>query len=62
MVAQERSNMMENFSMDDVKELLFNQTISAYQEKKSMIAYIKQLEEKIKGLEEEEKTSGLTEV
>jgi len=64
MVAQERSNTMENFSMEDVKELLFNQTLAAYQEKKNMLAYIKQLEDRVKELEDSktETKNNLTEV
>ncbi len=45
---------MNEFNMEDVKEILFNQTLAAYNEKKGMISYIKQLEEKIKELEENE--------
>ena len=44
---------MDDFNMEDVKELLFNQTIASYQERKGMVKYIKQLEEKIKSLEPE---------
>ena len=44
---------MGEFTIEDVKELLFNQILSAYNEKKGMTNYIKQLEDKIKELEGE---------
>ena len=44
---------MNEFSMEDVKEMLFSQALNAYQEKKQMTAYIQQLEAKIKELEED---------
>ena len=43
---------MNDFSIEDVKEILFSQTLAAYQEKKSMMNYIKQLEEEITSLKE----------
>ena len=42
---------MNEFSMEDVKEIVFNAIIAAYTEKKQMIAHIQTLEEKIKNLE-----------
>ena len=42
---------MEEFSMEDVKEIVFNGILTAYNEKKQLIAHIKGLEEQIKSLE-----------
>ena len=42
---------MNEFSMEDVKEIVFSGIMTAYNERKQLQAYIKQLEEKIKGLE-----------
>lgn len=46
---------MDQFSMDDVKELLFKQTMNSYNTEKQLINYIKQLETKLKELEEKNK-------
>jgi len=43
---------MNDFNMEDVKELVFGQVLAAYQEKKGMMNYIKQLEEENKALKE----------
>ena len=48
---------MDNFSIEDVKEILFTQTLAAYNEKKGMISYIKQLEEENKALKEKSENS-----
>lgn len=47
---------MNDFTLEDVKEILWSQTISAYTEKKGMVQYIKQLEEKIKKFEDDTKS------
>ena len=44
----------EGFNMDDVKELLFSQTMAAYSKEKQYQTYIQQLEARIKELENAE--------
>ena len=44
---------MNEFDMTDVKEIVFSGVMTAYNEKKQLQAYIKQLEEKVKELEPE---------
>ena len=39
------------FSMDDVEKIVANLVIVNYNEKKQLMAYIKQLEEKVRELE-----------
>ena len=38
--------------MEDVKEILFNQTMASYTKEKQLVAYIKQLEEQLKEVRE----------
>ncbi len=42
---------MDEFSMEDVKEIVFNGILTAYNEKKQLIAHIRKLEEQLKKLE-----------
>jgi len=49
---------MNEFNMEDVKELLFSQTMAAYNEKKQMQAYIAQLETKVKEFEDSAQDDG----
>ena len=57
--AQEKrmSQQEGQFGMDDVKEMVFAQTLAAYNEKKQILNYVSQLEERIKELEEVQKAA-----
>ena len=41
---------MAEFSMEDVKELVFTTTMNAYSERKQLVTYIAQLEARVKEL------------
>lgn len=48
---------MNEFTMDDVKELIFKVQMSTYNSEKQYVSYIKQLEGKVKELEDKIKQS-----